>query len=62
MRTARTPAQNYIHERAVFEAQQRTRRIQWRKWHGKSALRPDNRRDHSWWYEHTVPVWFSTFE
>ncbi len=62
MRTTRTPAQKYIHQRAVFEARQRIRRIEVRKWQGKSLLRPDNRTDHSWWYEQTVPVWFSTFE
>ena len=61
LRTARTPAQEYIHQRAVFEAQQRARRIQLRKWQGKSALRPGNRPDHSAWYEPSVPVWFSTF-
>lgn len=62
VRTTRTPAQEQIYKRAVFEAQQRTARMESRKWRGESLLRPDNRMDHSWWneYEYVVPVWVSS--
>ena len=54
VRSARTPAQEYIYKRAQFEAQQRTARMELRKWQGESLLRPDNRVDHSWWYEYEL--------
>lgn len=60
VRSNKTPAQEFIYKRALFEAQQRTARIEQRKWRGESLLRPDNREDHSWWYEYTVPVWLSS--
>lgn len=61
VRSARTPAQEYIYKRATFEAQQRTLRMEQRKWRGESLLRPDNHTDHSWWYEYSVPVWMSSY-
>jgi hypothetical protein len=60
VRANRTPAQEHIHKRAVFEAKQRTARMEHRKWRGESLLRPDNRIEHSWWNEYTFPVWVSS--
>jgi hypothetical protein len=61
LRTIRTPAQEYIHHRAVFQAQQRNHRMEQRKWQGVSLLRPDNRRDDSWYYGYHVPVMFPSY-
>ncbi len=60
VRSTKTPAQEFIYKRAVFEAQQRTFRMEQRKWRGESLLRPDNREDNSWWYDYSVPVWLSS--
>jgi hypothetical protein len=60
VRAHRTPAQEYIHKRAQHEAQQRTLRMEQRKWRGESLLRPDNEVDHSWWYAYEMPVWLAT--
>jgi hypothetical protein len=61
VRSHKTQAQEYIYKRAVFEAQQRTARMEYRKWRGESLLRP-NTPEHSWWYDYqySVPVWLSS--
>ncbi len=61
VRKVRTPAQNYIYQRAVFQAKQRNRRIELRKWRGESLLRPSNRPDHSWFLGHHVPVYYPVY-
>lgn len=60
VRSTKTPAQEFIYKRAVFEARQRTARMEYRKWRGESLLRPSNREDRSGWHEYTVPLWHSS--
>mgnify|MGYP003576426935 CR=1 FL=1 len=67
IRPARTPAQELIQQRELFHAQQRLSRMELRKWHGTSRLRPDfprtNRDDEwtaqpdAWWHAYQTPVW-----
>jgi hypothetical protein len=60
VRSVRTPAQEYIYQRAVYRAQQRTNRIELRKWRGESLLRPSHHSDHFWSHEYGVPGWYSS--
>jgi len=57
VRSKRTPAEEYIYQRAVYRAQQRTKRIEERKRRNESLLRPSNPPDYRGWYDYTVPVW-----
>ena len=59
VRSNQTPAQQYIHKKAVFEAQQRTLRMEQRKWRGESLLRPSNPTDRFIDYE--LPVWYTAY-
>jgi hypothetical protein len=59
VRTVRTPAQEFIHQRAVFHAQQRTQRMEQRKWRGESLLRPSNPSDAPWIVNYELPLWYS---
>lgn len=58
VRANRTPAQDFIYKRAVFQAQQRTRRIEERKWKGTSLLRPSNPPEVTWYEGYSIPVWY----
>lgn len=58
VRTTRTPAQEYIYQRAIFRAKQRTNRIEQRKWRGVSILRPSPSQTDAIWYNETrLPTW-----
>lgn len=58
VRQTRTAAQEYIYQRAVYRAKQRTDRIEQRKWRGESVLRPAGTpADLSWYNQTYLPAW-----
>lgn len=57
VRASRTPAEEYIYQRALYRAEQRNKRIEERKWRNASLLRPDNRPEPFTGYMHILPTW-----
>jgi len=60
VRNSRTPAEEYIYQRAQYRAKLRTSRIAARKARNVSLLRPNVGPDQSWWYQYNydnLPIW-----